>query len=162
MATSTPTGSTGEAHGAPPLLEDEVWAGQLSGWAAHLPRPSSILIVSAHWQTRGQIRATAWRNAPLVYDLTKDKDTLQIMRFIFGPSEISRPFAVGPGGPDDRVAALRKAFWEAAHSPDPLADAKKRRLIVNPMDWKETETAFREMLDVSPAIVARAKKAIAK
>ncbi len=28
----------------------------------------AIVIVSAHWQTRGEIRVTAWQNAPLVYD----------------------------------------------------------------------------------------------
>ena len=37
-------------HGAPPLLEDEEWMGELASWGASLPRPSSILIVSAHWQ----------------------------------------------------------------------------------------------------------------
>jgi len=28
----------------------------------------AIVIVSAHWQTRGQIRATSWEHAPLIYD----------------------------------------------------------------------------------------------
>jgi 4,5-DOPA dioxygenase extradiol len=28
----------------------------------------AIVIVSAHWQTRGQIRATSWEHAPLLYD----------------------------------------------------------------------------------------------
>jgi 4,5-DOPA dioxygenase extradiol len=35
-------------HGAPPLLEDPEWLGQLRGWADGLPRPKQILIVSAH------------------------------------------------------------------------------------------------------------------
>ena len=35
-------------HGAPPLLEDETWTGELRSWAASLPRPKRILIVSAH------------------------------------------------------------------------------------------------------------------
>ena len=54
-------------HGAPPLLEDPEWMGQLSGWAANLPRPSSILIVSAHWQT-APMALSATRPVPLVYD----------------------------------------------------------------------------------------------
>ena len=32
-------------HGAPPLLEDKEWMGELGGWATSLPRPTSILIV---------------------------------------------------------------------------------------------------------------------
>ena len=54
-------------HGAPPLLEDEEWMGQLGSWAASLPRPSSILIVSAHWQTAPMALSSTTR-APLVYD----------------------------------------------------------------------------------------------
>ena len=38
-------------HGAPPLLDDPTWSGQLAAWAADLPRPRAILIVSAHWES---------------------------------------------------------------------------------------------------------------
>ena len=54
-------------HGAPPLLEDPAWMAQLGGWAANLPRPSAILIVSAHWQT-APTALSATRPVPLVYD----------------------------------------------------------------------------------------------
>lgn len=54
-------------HGAPPLLEDSAWIGQFAAWSAGLPRPSSILIVSAHWQT-APMAIGATRTVPLVYD----------------------------------------------------------------------------------------------
>ena len=54
-------------HGAPPLLDDPVWMGQLASWARDLPRPSSILIVSAHWQT-APMAIGATTTVPLVYD----------------------------------------------------------------------------------------------
>ncbi len=54
-------------HGAPPLLEDPEWTAQLAGWARALPRPSQILIVSAHWQT-APMAISATRTVPLVYD----------------------------------------------------------------------------------------------
>ena len=54
-------------HGAPPLLEDPLWMGELAGWAADLPRPRAILIVSAHWQT-APMAIGATRTVPLVYD----------------------------------------------------------------------------------------------
>ena len=53
-------------HGAPPLLDDPVWSGQLRNWAGDLPRPKAILIVSAHWES-APISLTA-SGAPLVYD----------------------------------------------------------------------------------------------
>ena len=53
-------------HGAPPLLDDPTWSGQLSAWAADLPRPTAILIVSAHWESAPVSLSAS--GAPLVYD----------------------------------------------------------------------------------------------
>jgi 4,5-DOPA dioxygenase extradiol len=54
-------------HGAPPLLDDARWMGQLGGWSGSLARPSAILIVSAHWQT-APMAISATTRVPLVYD----------------------------------------------------------------------------------------------
>ncbi|MDQ1323017.1 MAG: dioxygenase extradiol, partial [Chloroflexota bacterium] len=54
-------------HGAPPLLDDPLWMGQLAGWSAELPRPRAVLIVSAHWQT-APMAIGATETVPLVYD----------------------------------------------------------------------------------------------
>ncbi|HWU23026.1 MAG TPA: class III extradiol ring-cleavage dioxygenase [Nocardioides sp.] len=53
-------------HGAPPLLDDPIWSGQLAAWAGDLPRPKAILIVSAHWES-APVSLSA-NGAPLVYD----------------------------------------------------------------------------------------------
>src|SRR2546430_803009 len=54
-------------HGAPPLLDDPVWPGELAGWANDLPRPKAILIVSAHWE-ESPLTIGATSTVPLVYD----------------------------------------------------------------------------------------------
>jgi 4,5-DOPA dioxygenase extradiol len=53
-------------HGAPPLLDDPVWSSELRTWAAELPRPTAVLIVSAHWES-APITLSA-DHVPLVYD----------------------------------------------------------------------------------------------
>lgn len=55
------------SHGAPPLADDPVWTKQLAGWSASLPRPSSILMVSAHWEN-APLTIGATETIPLVYD----------------------------------------------------------------------------------------------
>ncbi len=57
------------AHGAPVLLDDAVWMGQLAAWAAAMPRPKSVLMVSAHWEERPAALG-ATRAVPLVYDFS--------------------------------------------------------------------------------------------
>jgi 4,5-DOPA dioxygenase extradiol len=55
------------AHGAPLLLDDAKWMDELASWAAALPRPKGIVMVSAHWDARpATLGATT--AVPLVYD----------------------------------------------------------------------------------------------
>jgi 4,5-DOPA dioxygenase extradiol len=55
------------AHGAPVLLDDATWMGELAAWANAMPKPKSILMVSAHWEQRPTALG-ATRTVPLVYD----------------------------------------------------------------------------------------------
>lgn len=55
------------AHGAPILLDDDAWMRELASWARALPKPTSILMVSAHWEQRPTTLG-AVRTVPLVYD----------------------------------------------------------------------------------------------
>jgi len=57
------------AHGAPVLLDDAAWVGELAAWAKALPRPRSILMISAHWEVRPTTLG-ATRPVPLVYDFS--------------------------------------------------------------------------------------------
>ncbi|TDT96009.1 4,5-DOPA dioxygenase extradiol [Streptomyces sp. 846.5] len=55
------------SHGAPPLADDPLWPGQLAAWSAELPRPTAILMVSAHWE-EAPLALGATNTVPLVYD----------------------------------------------------------------------------------------------
>jgi 4,5-DOPA dioxygenase extradiol len=54
-------------HGAPPLLDDRLWVAQLKQWACDLPRPESILVMSAHWEN-APLAVGATTTVPLIYD----------------------------------------------------------------------------------------------
>lgn len=55
------------SHGAPPLADDPLWTRQLAAWSADLPRPSAVLVVSAHWEEAPLTLGTT-ETVPLVYD----------------------------------------------------------------------------------------------
>ena len=55
------------SHGAPPLADDETWTAELGEWGADLPRPRSILVVSAHWEA-APVTIGATETVPLTYD----------------------------------------------------------------------------------------------
>lgn len=55
------------AHGSPMLLDDAEWVRQLHDWATALPRPRSVLMLSAHWEDM-PVTLGATTTVPLVYD----------------------------------------------------------------------------------------------
>src|SRR6185369_2171120 len=55
------------AHGAPILMDDPGWVGELSALTGTLPVPRSILMLSAHWKKRPATFG-ATRTVPLYYD----------------------------------------------------------------------------------------------
>ncbi|GAA2695183.1 dioxygenase family protein [Streptomyces aculeolatus] len=55
------------SHGAPPLADDPVWPAELAAWAADLPRPRAVLVVSAHWE-EAPLALGATTTVPLVHD----------------------------------------------------------------------------------------------
>lgn len=57
-------------HGAPPLFDDATWITELFTWSQTLPRPTAILIVSAHWEAAPLSLTASAANTPLVYDFS--------------------------------------------------------------------------------------------
>jgi 4,5-DOPA dioxygenase extradiol len=93
------------AHGSPFLLDDAEWVEQLRRWAADLPRPASVLMLSAHWEQR-PVTLGATRTVPLVYD------------FYGFPEQYYRVRYPAPGAPElaARVRALLGASQPVAES----------------------------------------------
>jgi 4,5-DOPA dioxygenase extradiol len=55
------------SHGAPPLADDTRWTRELAAWSADLPKPTAILVVSAHWEA-APLTLGATTTVPLTYD----------------------------------------------------------------------------------------------
>jgi 4,5-DOPA dioxygenase extradiol len=55
------------AHGSPFLLDDTEWVADLRAWAGAMPRPTAVLMLSAHWEQK-PVTLGATRTVPLVYD----------------------------------------------------------------------------------------------
>lgn len=101
-------------------------------------------------------------DVPLVMDLTKDKEKLQILKLILAAQEMARPFAAPPGIPADRKAALVKAFDDTMKDPDYLAEAKKLDFDVNPVSAKALEDLLAELYATPKDVLKKAGEAITK
>lgn len=74
------------------------------------------------------------------------------------PAMITRPYALGPGTPKDRVQTLRKAFVETLKDPELLADAKKSRLDIDPLTGEETEKIVAQLFKMDAGLVNQLKE----
>ena len=75
---------------------------------------------------------------------------------------MARPFVAPPGVPDDRIAALRKAFEATVADKDFLAEAQKISLPVNIAYWHELEKLIKDVYATPEPTIARAAKIIAE
>jgi hypothetical protein len=73
-----------------------------------------------------------------------------------GPA--ARPYLLPPGTPKDRLTTLRKAFMAVMKDPEFLADAKKAKLDINPLDGKELEQDVKDIFKLDPKLIPRAKE----
>jgi 4,5-DOPA dioxygenase extradiol len=68
------------SHGAPPLADDALWTRQLADWARELPKPKSVLMVSAHWES-APLALGATSTVPLTYDFWGFEDRYYQVRY---------------------------------------------------------------------------------
>ena len=96
---------------------------------------------------------------PLVINFAKTDEGRKLIRALVhsvGPT--ARPYVLPPGTPKDRVAMLRKGFMETMKDPEFLAEAKKANLDINPLDGAKLEKGVREVFNLDPALLPKAKE----
>jgi tripartite-type tricarboxylate transporter receptor subunit TctC len=119
------------------------------------------LIVQSSLKKSPEIAAEVG-DVPLVMDLTKDKEKLQILKLILAAQEMARPFAAPPDIPADRKAALIKAFDDTMKDPEYLAEAKKLDFDVNPVSAKAIDDLLAELYATPKDVLKKAGEAITK
>jgi tripartite-type tricarboxylate transporter receptor subunit TctC len=98
-------------------------------------------------------------NVPLSINYAKTDEARKLIpSLVHSVGPAARPYVLPPGTPKDRIATLQKAFMETMRDPELLADAKKAKLEINPLDGAELEKAVREVYSLDPKLIPRAKE----
>jgi 4,5-DOPA dioxygenase extradiol len=91
------------SHGAPPLADDRQWTAELGGWGTDLPRPTSILVVSAHWEA-APVTVGATETVPLTYDFWGFPERYYDVRYPApGAPELAAQVSARLSGPGQQV-----------------------------------------------------------
>jgi hypothetical protein len=101
------------------------------------------------------------KGIPFGMDYAKSEDDKRVLRLIVGWTIMGRPFLAPPGIPEDRKAALRKAFAETMADPAFLADAAKTRLDISPISGEKIDSFLKDAYATPQPLVDRAAKILA-
>jgi tripartite-type tricarboxylate transporter receptor subunit TctC len=100
------------------------------------------------------------QDVPLITEFATSDKQRQMLKLILSRQEMARPYAAPPGIPEDRKAALRKAFDETWADPELLAEMKARGQEVNPVSGAALDKLIAELYATPKAVVAETRKAI--
>jgi tripartite-type tricarboxylate transporter receptor subunit TctC len=105
-------------------------------------------------------RLAALPDVPTARELTTNPEDRALIEFAELPLLIARPFAAPPGVPKDRLEMLRAAFSKVVLDEQYLADGKKQKLELTPMDGATVSNLVEAITTAPPSVVERYKKAL--
>jgi tripartite-type tricarboxylate transporter receptor subunit TctC len=141
--------NSGEVHGV-----CNAWESFRSTWSNELKSGDLNIVVQNIPKPHPELQ-----NVPLAISYAKTEEARKLIRSLVhsvGPT--ARPYVLPPGTPKERVMMLRKAFMEVMKDPEFLAEAKKSRLDINPLDGAELERGVKEVFTLDPNLIPKAKE----
>lgn len=114
----------------------------------------------------GSKRDERLTDVPTIYEFMDKYKTSEagrsLAKIVLAAGDFGRPIVAAPGVPADRVKILKEAFNKAIKDPALLADAKKRKLEIDPTSSEEMDALAKEVIAAPPDVVERVKKLLGK
>lgn len=130
------------------------WESIKSIWRQGLDSGNVFVVLQVNSKTHPELP-----KVPNALDYAANENARQLLKFGgHDPSAITRPYALGPGTPKDRVQLLRRAFAETMKDAEFLADAKKSRLDTQPLTGEEIEKIVGQLFKIDAAVVNQLKE----
>lgn len=92
---------------------------------------------------------------PLIQNLARNIEERQAIEFLYAGQGIGRPFVAPPGLPPDRLAMLRKAFDATMKDAEFMADVKRQKLDLDPIDGERLGALINKIYATPKAVIDR-------
>jgi tripartite-type tricarboxylate transporter receptor subunit TctC len=110
----------------------------------------------------GRSRDERMPTVPTIYELMDKYNTSEPARrlatALLASGDFHRPYLAPPKLRPEHVKILREAFNKTMKDPEFLAEAKKKRLDMNPTSGEEVEALTKEVMSQPPEVIERLKK----
>jgi tripartite-type tricarboxylate transporter receptor subunit TctC len=108
----------------------------------------------------GMRKISQYEEVPLLRELAKDAEQQSIFDFLSKAVVIARPIVTNPGVPQDRVAALRRAFDATLTDLAFLEEAEKQNLEIGARGGEELQRIVTELIETPPAVLEQVARAV--
>ena len=102
----------------------------------------------------------ALKGVPNMRELVTTDAQRRMLDFMEAPAYVGHGFFAPHGTPADRVSALRNSFWKAVNDPAFLADAKAKRVVVNPLKAEKIQQVIETAMSTPEPILAEFRKMV--
>jgi tripartite-type tricarboxylate transporter receptor subunit TctC len=114
----------------------------------------------------GRKRDPKLPDVPTIWELMNEYKTTEagkrLATVILAVGAFGRPYVSSPGLPPDRAKILQGAFKKTLTDPDFQAQARERKLDIDPVGGEELEALAREVMAQPPDVVERMKRLLDK
>ncbi len=127
------------------------------------------------WRTKGFVRNLIQTgrkrderlaDVPTIFELMDKYKTPELSRrlatVVLAAGTVGRPIVAPPALSGDRVKILREAFMKTMKDPEYVAEAKKKKLELDPVAGPELEALAKEVVAQPPEVIERMKKLLGK
>jgi tripartite-type tricarboxylate transporter receptor subunit TctC len=114
----------------------------------------------------GRKRDARLQHSPTIYELMDRYHTSaagkSFATLVLAGGDFGRPYVLPPGTPADRVKVIREAFEKTIKDESVIADARRKKLEIDPSSGEELEKLAKEVTSQPPEIVAKMKQLLEK
>jgi tripartite-type tricarboxylate transporter receptor subunit TctC len=105
-------------------------------------------------------------DVPTIYELMDqyktDEAGRRLANLVLAGGEFGRPYVLPPNTPADKVKIIREAFAKTIQDEAAVADAKQKKLEIDPSTAEGLEVLAKDVVSQPPEIVARLKELLTK
>jgi tripartite-type tricarboxylate transporter receptor subunit TctC len=108
----------------------------------------------------GPFKDSTFDDVPSVFDFAKTDEQQKILSIAFDQLALGRPFMAPPGIPEERSAALSKAFEETLKDPAFLADGEKLKLSIDYVSGERSRKMLEQFANYPAELRDKARVAL--
>ena len=132
------------------------WQSIKPTWAKGIESEQVRVVIQSMLQSHPELK-----HVPLAVNYAKTDEARELLAVANGPyGVLARPYSIPPGTPKDRLEVLQKAFMETLRDPELLAEAKKSKLEIEPVDGPSVTKLMADLYNLKPGTQEKLKEIV--